>query len=96
MNTVEFYLLANTSGGVDRVVESYPAPLSEDREALIEWAQNALPGRRSDINNARDWPEAVRVIGSDSKELFKWTIWDQIKAGKPTDGTKKMRRSRRL
>lgn len=81
MARVQFYKLA-IGGGVGRLVGSASMPPFADEQAFVAWAQNELPDRRASPN-IWEWPEAVRVIDESGAELFRWTIWNQVQAGKP-------------
>lgn len=77
--SAEFFKMA-IGGGVGRVLERVPAEFA-DQAAFIEWAQKALPARRGD-RRIWEWPEAVRLCDGSGAELYCWTLWDQIQAGK--------------
>jgi hypothetical protein len=81
MVIVEFYKMA-IGGGVGRLLERGRLADFADQEEFELWAQTALSLRR---NNPQiwEWPEAVRVCGADNHELYVWTLWDQIQAGRP-------------
>jgi hypothetical protein len=81
MARVQFYKLA-IGGGVGRLVGSVSIPPFPHEQAFISWAQKELPDRRANPN-IWEWPEAVRAIDESGAELFRWTIWNQIQAGKP-------------
>jgi hypothetical protein len=81
MAKCQFYKVA-LGGGVGRVVGIVSMPSFTDKEAFVSWAQTELPKRRC-TPNIWEWPEAVRAVDDAGAELFRWTIWDQIQAGKP-------------
>jgi len=81
MVKVEFYKMA-VGGGVGRLLETVTVAPFANKKAFISWAQSALPDRRGD-QKVWEWPEAVRVVDGAGAELFHWTLWDQINAGKP-------------
>jgi hypothetical protein len=81
MVAVEFYKMA-IGGGVGRLLERRRLVEFADRQEFELWAQTALALRRKDPD-VWEWPEAVRVCDAGDHELYVWTLWDQIQAGKP-------------
>ena len=81
MVAVEFYKMA-IGGGVGRLLERRRLADFADRQEFELWAQTALALRRNDPD-VWEWPEAVRVCDAGGHELYVWTLWDQIQAGKP-------------
>jgi hypothetical protein len=81
MVAVEFYKMA-IGGGVGRLLERRRLADFADRQEFELWAQTALALRRNDAD-VWEWPEAVRVCDAGHHELYVWTLWDQIQAGKP-------------
>jgi len=80
MVEIEFYKMA-IGGGVGRLLERRRLADFTDRQEFELWAQTALTLRRNDPD-VWEWPEAVRAcVGG--HELYVWTLWDQIQAGKP-------------
>jgi hypothetical protein len=87
MAKCQFYKIA-VGGGVGRVVGIVSARDFSDEQAFAFWAQTQLPERRASAN-IWGWPEAVRAIDESGVELFRWTIWDQVQAGRPLTGVRK-------
>jgi hypothetical protein len=81
MVAVEFYKMA-IGGGVGRLLERRRMADFADRQEFELWAQTALALRRNDPD-VWEWPEAVRVCDAGDQELYVWTLWDQVQAGKP-------------
>jgi hypothetical protein len=81
MVAVEFYKMA-MGGGVGRLLERRRLADFADRQEFELWAQTALALRRNDPD-VWEWPEAVRVCDAGGDELYVWTLWDQVQAGKP-------------
>ena len=81
MVTVEFYKVA-IGGGVGRLLERRRLVDFADQQEFELWAQTALALRRNDPE-IWEWPEAVRVCDAGKRELYVWTLWDQVQAGKP-------------
>ena len=81
MVAVEFYKMA-IGGGVGRLLERRRLADFADRQEFELWAQTALALRRKDPD-VWEWPEAVRVCDAGNQELYVWTLWDQVQAGKP-------------
>ncbi len=81
MVTVEFYKMA-IGGGVGVLLERRRFADFVDRQEFELWAQTALALRRNDPD-VWQWPEAVRVCDAGNQELYVWTLWDQVQAGKP-------------
>jgi SMP-30/Gluconolactonase/LRE-like region len=78
---VEFYKMAK-GGDVGHILETAPMAPFASKDEFIAWAQTALPSRRGNPD-IWEWPEAVRAIDQEGSELFRWTLWDQLQAGKP-------------
>lgn len=77
--TVEFFKL-EIGDDVGEIVEATLIPF-EDAASFQEWAQRALPDRRNKWHAT--WPDAIRARSNDGTEVARWTLWDQMRAGKP-------------